>query len=170
MEVLILFHTPFSAAWLMLNVNRAAAYKQKPLKSTDPDLTMASIAVHGNSIVPGAGVTIDFTTVGAVVKPNPPAAGQGVFFCPLPNPVNAPVKATNIKIDANRILTNVKEVTLFSGTTEVANITPGPFATNTVVAVASVDGSADAGWNLAVHLEFINAASSITISSLAVFF
>jgi len=127
-------------------------------------------AVHGNAIVPGPGVTVSYTPVGAVIKPDPLAPGVGIYFCSIPNPANAPVQAAKIKIDDTRVLANTTDVTLYSGETLVSNNNAASIQTNPEFIITSVPGTDDAGWNLAVTVEFINASSSVTVKSLAIFF
>jgi len=131
-----------------------------------------STAVHGNSIIPGAGVSIQYSPIGAVVHPQPAGAGVGVFYCSIPNPLNAPIAAKGVKIDDLRVLTNVTDVKLYSGNALVSS-TDVP-AGNNIMFPLTLSGTAvgndDAGWCLAVTVEFKNPASSITVYSLSIQF
>src|SRR5438067_958400 len=95
----------------------------KLLKPTDPDLTMANfIAVHGNAIIqdPTNPVNITFTSDGAVVKPIL-GSNTGVFFCSIPSAPNGAVLPVSVQIQTeDRRFTDVTNVNLFNGNTQVA--------------------------------------------------
>ena len=132
----------------------------------------SSTAVHGNSILPGTGVTVEYTPVGAVIRPSPAGAGSGSFLCSIPNPAGAPVTADSIKIDNTRDLTNVTDVQLYSGNALVSTTdvpTTQSIGFPLVFSNAAV-GNDDAGWCLVVTVEFKNPASSITVYSLSIQF
>jgi len=130
-------------------------------------------AVHGNSIVPGPGVTVSFTDDGAIIRPDPLAPGMGVYFCSIPNPANAPVKPKKIKINDTRSLANTNKVELRSGNVLVStdSVLPGDsLVTNPEFSITSTPGNDDDGWNVSVTVEFLHANSFVTVRSLAIFF
>ena len=141
-----------------------------------------STAVHGNAILPvpnfpGAGARINYAPSGATVHAVSPVLPfpdgmVGTFICPIPNPVNAPITASGIRIDASRNDANVRDVKLYSGDTLVST-TDVPVNSNITFPLVLKDaavGNDDEGWCLVVTVEFLNKASSITVYSLAVEF
>ena len=129
-----------------------------------------STAVHGNAIIPGSGVIIEHTPTGAIVKPNPSAAGVGSFYCAIPNPAKAPVTAAGIQVDAAHNLANVTGVNLYSGNALVATHTTGGNIMFPLSLSSAAVGNNDAGWCLAVNVHFLNAGSSLHVYSLAIQF
>lgn len=126
-----------------------------------------STAAHGASIVHGTGVTISYGPSGATIKPTSAAPSFGTFLCPIPNPANAPITAKGVQIDATNTLTNVTNVALYSGDSEVAvksSPVPPKFS------IASAVGKDDDGWCLFVTVEFLSPGSNILVKSCAILF
>ncbi len=124
-------------------------------------------AAHGTAVVPGVGVNVTYSSSGATISPKSGTASVGHFLCPIPNPANTPIVAKGIKIDAKYTLTNLTNVTLYSGDNPVA-VKSGPIPP--VFTIAAANGQDDDGWCLDVCVEFLNSGSSILVKSCAIAF
>lgn len=129
---------------------------------------MSSCAVHGTEAKPSVGVTITTDPTGATISPTSGLPGFGTFLYPVPNPVNSPTQATGIKIDAHYNLTNLTNVTLYSGDNPVG-LKNAP-----IPSVFTLDnqasGQPDDGWCLSITVQFLSGGSSILVKSVAVLF